>query len=156
MRQRKSSTVMRAGVLGLVLASALPTACRPAATESEITAPKMVTPDGASPAAESGGCGMADLAELSRSARVVPEIRDGKVTGFRLHSIRPDAAVARLGLRNGDIVRAVAGVAMTSPEAAMEAYIRSRITKHPTLSVERDGKHMEIPCQLDARNHPRR
>ena len=155
MRQRNSSMIAGGVVLGLVLAGALSTACRPAPTEDDITTPKVVTPDGPSPSGEPGGCGLADLAELSRSARVVPEIRDGKVTGFRLHAIRPDAAAARLGLRNGDIVRAAAGVAMTSPEAAMEAYVRSRIGKHPTLTVERDGKQLEIPCQGD-RNDPRR
>jgi len=45
------------------------------------------------------------LGTLSQGARVVPEIRDGKATGFRLYHAEP-----RLGLQEGDLLLAIDGV----------------------------------------------
>jgi general secretion pathway protein C len=39
-------------------------------------------------------------AELMRSARIVPEQKDGKVVGIRMFGIRPDTLLGSLGLQN--------------------------------------------------------
>ena len=47
---------------------------------------------------------LGNMSLLSRSARIVPEIRDGKAAGFRLFSVRPDGPFAKIGLQNGDVI----------------------------------------------------
>ena len=97
-----------------------------------------------------GGPAAVSLSDLSRSMRIVPEIRDGKATGFRLYSVQPDGACHRLGLRNGDIIRAVGGVKVTSPESALEGYSRMKGSSDPTVTVERDGQQLELHIDWNA------
>ena len=47
---------------------------------------------------------------------------DGQIDGYRLSSIKPTSLYARLGIKNGDIVHAVNGTALTSAEGALSAY----------------------------------
>src|SRR5438105_1737269 len=67
-----------------------------------------------------GACVVRDLwAEPLRiigAARVVPYILDGQATGFKLFAIRPGSLFAQLLLRNGDLLRKVAGHDISSPE----------------------------------------
>src|SRR5690606_34010497 len=42
-----------------------------------------------------------DQAQLMRSARIVPEQKDGKTIGVRLFGVRPDTLLGTLGLKNG-------------------------------------------------------
>lgn len=63
---------------------------------------------------------------LMTSARVLPHEVHGEVVGFRLYGVRPDSALAALGLQTGDTVRSINGIEMTSPDSALEAYTRIR------------------------------
>ncbi|HEY4106006.1 MAG TPA: type II secretion system protein GspC, partial [Polyangiaceae bacterium] len=51
-------------------------------------------------------------AELMKSARIVPETKDGKVLGIRLFGIRPDTLLGTLGLQNGDRLESINGFNM--------------------------------------------
>ena len=42
---------------------------------------------------------LGNLALLSRSARIVPELRGGRPAGFRLFAVRPDGPFAKIGLQ---------------------------------------------------------
>src|SRR5204862_94387 len=59
---------------------------------------------------------LADTGALMRGARIVPELREGHSAGFRLYAVRPDSVFARIGLRNADVVVAINGLPLTSPE----------------------------------------
>ena len=61
----------------------------------------------------------ATWARSPRAARIVPETRDGKPAGFRLFSVRPDGPFAKIGLQNGDVISAINGLEMTSPDKAL-------------------------------------
>jgi hypothetical protein len=61
---------------------------------------------------------MANPMELAKTARVVPADKGG----FKLYAIRPSSMLAKLGLVNGDVVHAVAGIAIGSADAALQAY----------------------------------
>ena len=69
-----------------------------------------------------------NMRALSRSARIVPEIRDGKASGFRLYSVHPDGQFARLGFQNGDVIRSINGLTIYSPENALDVYARLKST----------------------------
>jgi general secretion pathway protein C len=83
-------------------------------------------------------------AELMKSARIVPETKDGKVLGIRLFGIRPDTLLGTLGLQNGDRLEAINGFNMGSPEKALEAYARLRTAQNLNVNVNRRGNPVAI------------
>jgi general secretion pathway protein C len=87
-------------------------------------------------------------AELMRSARIVPEQKDGKVVGIRLFGIRPDTLLGSLGLQNGDRLESINGFNMASPEKALEAYARLRTASNLNVKVSRRGQSMSIDYRI--------
>jgi general secretion pathway protein C len=85
---------------------------------------------------------------LMRSARIVPEKKDGKVVGIRLLRVRPDTLLGTLGLRDGDRVEKINGFDITSPEKALEAYARLRTAGNLSVSITRKGKPMNIDFNI--------
>lgn len=83
-------------------------------------------------------------AELMKSARIVPESKDGKVVGIRLFGVRPDTLLGTLGLQNGDRLEAINGFSMGSPDKALEAYARLRTASNLKVDVNRRGSPTTI------------
>lgn len=83
-------------------------------------------------------------AELMKSARIVPETKDGKVLGIRLFGIRPETLLGTLGLQNGDRLESINGFNMGSPEKALEAYARLRTAPQLDVTVNRRGSPVSI------------
>ena len=83
---------------------------------------------------------LGNMSVLSRSARIVPEVKDGKAAGFRLFSVRPDGPFAKIGLQNGDVISAINGLEMTSPDKALEVYTKLRSASHLSVGLERNGQ----------------
>jgi general secretion pathway protein C len=86
--------------------------------------------------------------ELMKSARIVPEQKDGKVVGIRLFGVRPDTLLGTLGLQNGDRLEQINGFDMGSPEKALEAYARLRTAPNLTVKVNRRGQPMTIEFKI--------
>lgn len=87
-------------------------------------------------------------AELMKSARIVPEQKDGKVLGIRLFGIRPDTLLGTLGLQNGDRLESINGFNMGSPEKALEAYARLRTASNLNIKVNRRGAPLSIDYRI--------
>jgi len=87
-------------------------------------------------------------ATLMRSARIVPEQKDGKVVGVRLFGIRPDTLLGTLGMQNGDRLETINGFPMASPEKALEAYSRLRTADKLSVTVSRRGKPVNIDYNI--------
>lgn len=85
---------------------------------------------------------------LMRSARIVPEKKDGKILGIRLLRVRPDTLLGTLGLQDGDRLEKINGFDMTSPEKALEAYARLRTASNLSVSITRKGKPMTIDFNI--------
>jgi general secretion pathway protein C len=83
---------------------------------------------------------LGNMSLLSRSARIVPEIKDGKAAGFRLFSVKPDGPFAKIGLQNGDVISAINGLEMTSPDKALEVYTKLKSASHLSVGLERNGQ----------------
>jgi general secretion pathway protein C len=83
---------------------------------------------------------LGNMALLSRSARIVPEMRDGKAAGFRLFAVRPDGPFAMIGMQNGDIISSINGLEITSPEKALEVYAKLKSASHLSLGMERNSQ----------------
>jgi general secretion pathway protein C len=87
-------------------------------------------------------------ATLMRSARIVPEQKDGKTVGIRLFGIRQDTLLGTLGMQNGDRLEKINGYDMASPEKALEAYARLRTATSLTVQVTRRGKPLTIEYSI--------
>ena len=85
---------------------------------------------------------LANTPALVQGARIFPELRDGKSVGFRLQAVRPDSAFARIGLRSGDVISAVNGLALATPESGLDAFVKLRSASHLSLGLERDGQRL--------------
>lgn len=87
-------------------------------------------------------------ADLMRSARIVPETKDGQTIGVRLFGIRPESLLGQLGMTNGDRLETINGFNMASPEKALEAYARLRTADALTVQVNRRGKPTTIELKI--------
>jgi general secretion pathway protein C len=87
-------------------------------------------------------------AELMRSARIIPESKDGQTVGVRLFGIRPDTLLGSLGIQNGDRLETINGFSMSSPEKALEAYTRLRAADGLKLQVNRRGQPVTIDIKF--------
>ncbi len=85
---------------------------------------------------------LGNMGALSRAARIVPEMRDGKSIGFRLFSIKPDGPFGKIGLQNGDVISAINGLEMNSPDKALEVYTKLKTANHLSVGLERNGQKM--------------
>lgn len=83
---------------------------------------------------------LGNMAVLARSARIVPEVRDGRAAGFRLFSVKPDGPFGKIGLQNGDVIHAINGLEMTSPDKALEIYTKLKSANHLSVALERNGQ----------------
>ena len=73
-------------------------------------------------------------------AHFVPVFREGQAFGFALVRIQPRSAYAKLGLREGDIVRRIDGLELTSPERVLGAWEHFRSAAPVVLDIERGGR----------------
>jgi general secretion pathway protein C len=89
-----------------------------------------------------------DQAQLMRSARIVPEQKDGKTIGVRLFGVRPETLLGTLGLKNGDRLEQINGYDMGSPEKALEAYARLRTAENLKIKLNRRGQSTTIDFKI--------
>jgi len=81
-----------------------------------------------------------NMSALSRAARIVPELKDGRAAGFRLFSVRPDGPFAMIGLQNGDVISSINGLEMNSPDQALMVYTKLKSASHLSVGLERNGQ----------------
>jgi general secretion pathway protein C len=87
-------------------------------------------------------------AELLGRARIVPHEESGRVLGAKLYGIRRDSALAKLGLQNGDLLRAINGFDLSSPDSALDAYAKLRNATHLTVALVRRDRPVTIDVEI--------
>jgi general secretion pathway protein C len=87
---------------------------------------------------------LANLNDLAMQARIVPSFKNGQANGFKLFSIRPDSLYSKIGVQNGDVIQAINGFDMNSPDKALEAYTKLRNASALDLQIERGGQTMSM------------
>jgi general secretion pathway protein C len=85
---------------------------------------------------------------LATAARFVPSIKDGKPNGFKLYAIRPQSIFGRIGLQNGDTIKAINGSEMTTPDAALGLYTKLRNASHLSVQLERRGETVAMDYSI--------
>jgi len=91
---------------------------------------------------------LSNTAMLATAARFVPSIKDGKANGFKLYAIRPNSIFGKIGLQNGDTVKAINGMDMSTPDKALELYTKLRNASHLSVSVERRGETVTLDYSI--------
>jgi general secretion pathway protein C len=91
---------------------------------------------------------LSNTAALATAARFVPSIKDGKANGFKLYAIRPNSIFAKIGLQNGDTIKSINGMDMSSPDKALEAYTKLRSASHLGVAVERHNETITLDYSI--------
>jgi general secretion pathway protein C len=83
---------------------------------------------------------LGDLYSLSREVHVVPAFRDGHPIGFRFARVGADSPATTLGLKSGDVIRAVNGQPLDSMQRLLSLVAALERTTQVDLEVERAGQ----------------
>ncbi len=81
-----------------------------------------------------------NLSFVMTQARAVPVLRGGESVGFKIFNIKPGSIFERLGIRNGDIVQRVNGVAINDPSRAVGLLDEVQSMDQIKLDFLRGGK----------------
>lgn len=75
-----------------------------------------------------------NMSGLLTQASAVAEVQDGRPAGLRLFQIRDGSLLARLGLRDGDVVQRVNGQPVTDPTALLG--FLARLHREPRVALD--------------------
>jgi S1-C subfamily serine protease len=120
------------------LLTSLATASAPAIACDRSPAP----PTAALSAPASASVDRSSLRGLSKSARIVPEMRGDRLRGLRVYSVDPRGPVARMGLQNGDLVTAINGLPFEATDRLLAMYEQLKSASHFEVRFERAGQPM--------------
>lgn len=85
-----------------------------------------------------------NLPLLLSQARAVPYFKEGKAIGLRLFAIRPGSLYEKIGLLNGDILRAVNDKSLGDFREAMMLFDKLKAEKSIVLDLERNLNPLRI------------
>ena len=92
---------------------------------------------------------LADMNGTARLARVTASFTDGVVTGFKLTHLQAHSIFAHAGLCEGDVLTAVNGVAINTPDNALQVYTTLRNASHVELRLVRAGVPTKVMVKLE-------
>ncbi|CAN5914544.1 hypothetical protein BH11MYX2_BH11MYX2_14860 [soil metagenome] len=75
----------------------------------------------------------------AKGFRVVPSS-----SGFKLYAVRPSSLLAKLGFLNGDTLKTLNGIELTSADKALEAYTKLRDAKTVDVVIVRRAKTVTL------------
>ncbi len=87
----------------------------------------------------------ANLNALARQARIVPA-RGG---GFKIYAIKRHSIYRSLGIKNGDVIKSINGMELSSPDKALEAYSRLQTATKLSLDIKRRGQAMTLDYMVE-------
>jgi general secretion pathway protein C len=91
---------------------------------------------------------LGNINQLLTQIRVVPNFQDGKADGFKVFAIKPESLFARIGLKNGDVIRKVNDQDITSPEKAFGVFQELRNEKNLTVEISRRGQNQSLSYEI--------
>lgn len=82
----------------------------------------------------------ANLNSLLRTARMIPQVQNGKTIGFKLVELERGSLLEQVGLKVGDLVVEINQVELNSPEKALQVFQQVREASNISLGLVRNGK----------------
>jgi general secretion pathway protein C len=87
-----------------------------------------------------------NLNSLARQARIVPSKKDN---GFKVFSITKDSLYSKIGIQNGDVIKSINGIELSSPDKALEAYSRLQSASKLSLDIIRRGSNETMEYTIE-------
>ncbi|MDP6675094.1 MAG: type II secretion system protein GspC [Gammaproteobacteria bacterium] len=94
----------------------------------------------------------ANATTFTEIIRPQPFMPNGQLKGYRVFPGRNRQQFIALGLRPGDLVTAINGVALNNPAQGMEIFRSLSDSTQVTVTVERNGKSQDISLDIDKLN----
>jgi type II secretory pathway component PulC len=91
---------------------------------------------------------LANPMAVAKGARVVPAVKNGQPSGFKLYAIRPSSPYAALGFMNGDTIEAVNGFELRDASTALDVYTKLRSAKELQIDLTRRGQPMTLSITI--------
>lgn len=82
----------------------------------------------------------ANLTSLLQSARMVPQVKNGRTIGFKMVEMEKGSLLEKIGLKVGDLVVEINQVQLDSPEKALQVFQQVREANNITLGLIRNGQ----------------
>jgi len=91
----------------------------------------------------------AHMDEIYKNIGIRDVKKGGRIEGFRVSFVKRGSPFAKLGLRRGDVLKAVNGEPLTSYKAAFDAYRSVNDASGLTLTIQRGNKEMELEYEIN-------
>ncbi len=91
---------------------------------------------------------LSHLSELFTQVRAVPNIQNGRTTGFALSEIESGSVFDEMGLEDGDVITSVDGRTINDPAQAMQMLNFLRDRSSIGLQVLREGKPINLSYEI--------
>ncbi len=85
-----------------------------------------------------------DYMQLMQEIRVRPHFEAGQPGGFYVSNIKPDSIFARMGLENGDVIKAVNGRPIATTQQVIDFYDALKKGTTVSLEIQRDESIQEL------------
>jgi len=86
-----------------------------------------------------------------KQVRIIPHFTDGASDGFTLTNIEQESFLRKIGIKNGDILKAVNGITIDNPYTAIKALksLMANSKEQVTLVIERSNKNLTLSYQIE-------
>lgn len=91
---------------------------------------------------------LSDLNKVMTQARVVPNMVEGKTSGYRIFNIAPGSIYVKIGLQNNDVVERVNGVEIKSPDALYQLFQQIKNERKIALDFNRGGRRESVTIEI--------
>jgi len=91
---------------------------------------------------------LADLNQLMQEVRIRPFMEGKQPAGFLISNIKSGSLFAKLGLRNGDVIKGINGEAITSPDQAIELYESLMEGGEVDLEIKRGRRSQNLRYEI--------
>lgn len=92
---------------------------------------------------------LTDLNDLMQQARVRPYLEGKEPAGFVVSNIKPGSIFARMGLRNGDIIKGINEQTITGPDQAIDLYESLVEGGEIALEIKRGRRDQELRYEIE-------
>ncbi|MBW2187102.1 MAG: hypothetical protein JRG71_12115 [Deltaproteobacteria bacterium] len=89
-----------------------------------------------------------DISSIIKQVRIDPHVVNGATDGFVIKRIQRNTLLSQMGLKRGDILHAVNGVTLNSPEKGLQIFQQLREAKALSLDLTRAGQTMNFQYEI--------
>jgi type II secretion system protein C len=92
---------------------------------------------------------LSKLAGVRGLGRFAPSMRDGRAMGMRVHGVKRESPLHRLGIRNGDVLRTLNGISLSGLDGFLRAAPLLKTERTLSLALLRRGQPHTLEYALE-------